>query len=525
MGLPGPNPFPWKYPWVQPVDVNILIVADGERISFFPGTDFSLSAVLDTLNHSPWWVRFNVTKAHRGHDHFGTPDFPSFAFTNPGVDLSAYDEVWFFGDDGPPLTAHENAVIAQFMDAGGGVFATGDHDTLGAGMGAGLLRAGLMRKWNYGGPLGDPPPASGPTRHDTIVAGPDGHFDFYDQSDDRPQNISIRARSGWSPFPWLQQSFPHPLLCGSKGPIDVLPDHMHEGECVIPSTFAGNSAFGAFYTTQTWPGSVQPEIIADATVTAHNDDNFGMVLGKTFGVIAAYDGHQASVGRVSTDATWHHWFNVNLIGDIGPFTVGGGVLPEAIDAHGFNASAQGKKFLKQIKEYHLNTAMWLAPQAKIQAMFDTALAGLPFISPLNEYTGKEPIYVLGTAARDAIGRAASQCVVAEWIKWKLPLTKQPLFDPTIVERLGGDPAPMRGLYLYQEFALGGAVREVFKLRAERRSLREVDAGEVRAAVERGVRHGFAELVGYERRAAKHTELLTEALAEFVAAHERTAAKV
>ncbi|HEY0381380.1 MAG TPA: hypothetical protein VGC72_04210, partial [Candidatus Elarobacter sp.] len=178
-----------------------------------------------------------------------------------------------------------------------------------------------------------------------------------------------------------------------------------------------------------------------------------------------------------------------------------------------------------IKEYHLNTAMWLAPHAKVQAMFDKALAGLPFISPLNEFTGKEPIYVLGTAARDAIGRAASQCVVAEGIKWKLPITKQPLFDPTIVERLGGDPAPMRGLYLYQEFALGGAVREVLRLRAERRSLRDVDAKDVRAAVERGVRNGFAELVAYERRASKHTELLTEALAEFVTVDQRHAAKV
>jgi len=186
-------------------------VADGDRVSFFPGTGFSLSTVIDTLRHSAWWVRFNVTTAHRGMDHYGTPDIPAFAFNKPGVDLSAYDEIWFFGDDGPDLSVDENARIAKFMDNGGGVFATGDHDQLGAGMGAGLLRAGLMRKWKVGGPLGNPPPVLGATRHDTIVPGPDGHYDFYDQSDDRPQTISIRPRYGWSPFPWMQQTFPHAL--------------------------------------------------------------------------------------------------------------------------------------------------------------------------------------------------------------------------------------------------------------------------------------------------------------------------
>ena len=518
MGLPpgnskGPT---WPYPWVQPVDVNILMVADGERITFFPNHDFSLSVVLDTLRHSPWWVRFNITTAHRGTDMYGTPDIPAFSFTKKGVDLSAYDEVWFFGDDGADLSGDENAAIAKFMDAGGGVFATGDHEALGAGMGAGLLRAGLMRKWKFGGPLGDPPPVSDVDRHDTLVPGPDGIYDFFDQSDDRPQFISVRQKFGWSPYPGVQESFPHPLLCGSKGPITVLPDHMHEGECAIPGDFSGSYAAGG-YTTAQWPGSVRPEIIADATVTAHHDEKFGDVNGKTFGVIAAYDGHQASVGRVATDATWHHWFNVNLTGYADPAELSFGT-PEPQDTVGFLGSLQGKKYFAQIKEYHRNVAMWLAPKAKVKAMFDKAVAGLPWIAPLSEYTAKTPIYVLGTAARDAIGRAASQCVIADWIKWNLPLTLQPLSDPTIVERGFGDPAPMRGLYLYREYALGGVVREILALHAERR-LRDADPKTVGAAVERGLRRGFAELVTYEQRAARHTELLTEALREFAAAEQ------
>jgi hypothetical protein len=28
---------------------------------------------------------------------------------------------------------------------------------------------------------------------------------------------------------------------------------MHEGECAVPTSYAGNTTFGAFYTTTTWP--------------------------------------------------------------------------------------------------------------------------------------------------------------------------------------------------------------------------------------------------------------------------------
>jgi hypothetical protein len=45
--------------------------------------------------------------------------------------------------------------------------------------------------------------------------------------------------------------------------------------------------------------------------------------GRPFPVIAAYDGHRvhgpdAQPGRVVTDATWHHFFNINTQ----PFKVG-----------------------------------------------------------------------------------------------------------------------------------------------------------------------------------------------------------
>lgn len=34
----------------------------------------------------------------------------------------------------------------------------------------------------------------------------------------------------------------------------------------------------------------------------------------SFGLVSAYDGHPAGVGRITCDSTWHHFINVNLIG-------------------------------------------------------------------------------------------------------------------------------------------------------------------------------------------------------------------
>ncbi len=512
--MPGTIPLR-PFPWLRPVAVKILIVADGSRISFHPGTGFSLSTVLDTLSHTPWWVRFDVTTAHRGTDPIAPPNLPGFGFAAPGVDLSAYDQIWLFGDDGPDLTAPELAALAQFMDHGGGVFAVGDHQDLGAGMGGGLLRVDSMRKWRYGGPAGDPPPALTPGRYDTLVRGHDGIYDFYDQSDDQPQRISIRPRFGWSPFPWVSASFPHPLLCGSAGPIDVLPDHMHEGEVVVPSDFSGNATYGS-YTTPKWPGTARPEIIADATVTARtgaDQPDYGAVTGKTFGVIGAYDGHIASVGRIAVDSTWHHWFDINLVGDPGDLAA---PYFQPAEAQGFNATPAGRAALARVREYHRNVALWLSPKPKLDAMFDKAVHGLPWLAPVNELHPGEPIALLGRAAVDAIGRTANQCIIAEWIRYRLPESVAQVlraFPPPNPNP--PDPAPMRGLYLYREFALGGVVREV--LTAFERSPKEPDPKELRAVVDRGLRTGFAELLAYERRAAQHVELLAEAFKEFTAA--------
>ena len=148
-------------------------------------------------------VIFEFAKAHRGpgaqagviHD---------FRFDNH--DLTQYDEIWQFGIDRTgldPLSDAELKAVAQFMDGGGGVFATGDHEDLGQPMSARVPRVGSMRRWHWpgAGPDGEPvaPDQSGPGRHDTLVDDPATASPEGDQSDDIPQVVRPRwySSSGW----------------------------------------------------------------------------------------------------------------------------------------------------------------------------------------------------------------------------------------------------------------------------------------------------------------------------------------
>jgi hypothetical protein len=218
-------------------------------------------------------------------------------------DLSVYSQIWLFGinREGPdPLDQDELKALAQFMDQGGGVFATGDHQNLGQAMCAEVPRVRSMRRWYHPnpGPNGEPvaPDQTDDTRHDTVVM--PGV-----QEDAIPQPIRpnwYRRRSGGGLIHRVD-SYPHPLLCGPEGVIEYLPDHMHEGLCEVPGDLAQSFTF-AGYATVEYPGAAGggevPRIVAWART--RNTDN------AEFGVVAAYDGHPAGVGRVVVDATWHH---------------------------------------------------------------------------------------------------------------------------------------------------------------------------------------------------------------------------
>jgi len=157
-----------------PIDPTVAPFAPESDPDFGPDAWFTLSHLINTLRNSPS-PTFTVDLASRGFNAAG--NFPN-AITNttpdpyatiPGpfhfdaVDLTVYDEIWLFGDEGydgspvgPPvggtgepggLTNSELAAITKFMAGGGGLFATGDHDGLGSGMSGNIPRVRYMRKW------------------------------------------------------------------------------------------------------------------------------------------------------------------------------------------------------------------------------------------------------------------------------------------------------------------------------------------------------------------------------------------
>ncbi|HEX4864708.1 MAG TPA: hypothetical protein VFV02_11580, partial [Acidimicrobiales bacterium] len=347
-------------PLLRPCLVRILLVTDGGG-SF--GTDaFGLKALIDALAVPPGpWVRFEITTANRREDP--TADIQGFNFA--AATLKEFDQIWLIGVEGlfsEGLSDAELRAISEFMDDGGGVFATGDHEDLGASMSARVPRVRSMRKWYWPepGPNGEPvaPPGSGTGRFDTLRPGSSPGYQFDDQSDDLPQAIAPRMYPSWG-FPWFRRPvYPHPVLCGPRGIIRVLPDHPHEGECYVPSDLTASFTFDG-YTIEEYPSlskgaHLAPEVIATSTVIGGRTeaDEKGPVDPRSFGAIGVWDGHRVGRGRVLVDATWHHFFNINLVGD--PFS------PDPAKRLGFLATPAGQAAFEEIKAYFRNIAVWLA---------------------------------------------------------------------------------------------------------------------------------------------------------------------
>jgi hypothetical protein len=225
---------------------------------------------------------------------------------------------------------------------------------------------------------------------------------------------------------WIRRVHPHPVLCGPRGILRLLPDHMHEGECYEPTDLTASLTFDG-HTTEEYPAAsgggprVRPEVIAWATVTGGRGggDFGGPVNAKSFGVIGAYDGHRAGVGRVLVDATWHHFFNVNLVGDMGS--------ADPIKSQGFYATPAGRAAYADICAYFRNIAVWLARPASHDCMRWRALWMLRWHHQL--MIELRPDYIregiarielseflrVGVAARDVLGRLASQCQTRLWV--------------------------------------------------------------------------------------------------------------
>jgi len=413
----------WKIPtweivpwWPRPATVRILFYADG-TIQYDGLPFFGLKQVLATLTADPYhWVRFEVTTVHRSGDPSADHDNLDLA---AALQLADFDELWIYSIlPEPGLTAAELAQARQFMDdRGGGVLITGDHENLGAAFGN-LPRAGKMRR------LPAPPPVA-PTWNSTLSSGADATYDFPDQSDAVPQPLTLTRY--WGGVLWRR---PHPLLCSPLGPIDIFPDHQHEGEALAPPPTPATE----------WPGGVRAEIIARGTIVDPSGD-----VGRQVGVLSAYDGHAADVGRIVADSTWHHHFDINLRGVPGDPTRTGFVTP---------GTDEWLSSATKIEHFFVNAAIWLAPPDKQASMRFAAWWPTLWSADLVQLDAKRiPLTDLGAAAWDALGRYAPKCVVFSWV-WELapPQVRKSFLDLT--ERAGALSPPIL------DYLAGAATREL-----------------------------------------------------------------
>lgn len=505
----------------EALGIRILMVTDGSGghvASFGPGdpndTWFGLSEVLRTLNDtSHFLTNFFVTKAHRDTDPgdftamspqdqaLFRPDFQNFKFD--AHDLNAYDEIWLFGVGGVsetnPLTDSELAAIATFMQNGVGVFATGDHEDLGVQLCGRIPRVRSMRKWYFPnpGPLGEPvaPEAIGADRYDTTRAGHDGQYVFDDQSDDIPQAISPRLYS--IALSAIQRvSYPHPLLCGPLGTIDVMPDHMHEGEVITPWELNRTFTFAGKHFTE-YPNNPNtgkppvPEIIAwnqvlrhetPSTENEHIGDPSNFTNPRTFGSIGAYDGHLAKVGRIVTDSTWHHFFDINLIGDP--------VAPPP-KTQGFKASADGQTTLAAIQAYYRNIGLWLAPSGRLRNVWAGMVAVARLTHPLNEMLRFGANY--DTARTMEIGLMTRSILLRLMPDCAFSVIFAPVAGPVYVPPwvpIEGNPGIVVDPMIYEVAAIGGAVTAL----AREVPLNGVDSNaDPREVIARGTQAGLGML--------------------------------
>ena len=317
-------------------------------------------------------------------------------------------------------------------------------------------------------------------------------------------------------------SWPHPLLCGRDGIITTLPDHMHEGDCVVPSHFSDEAEqFGRVegsrpsvfrtYRTVEYPRSadgqrVVPEFVARSAITVPGRE------GETFGAIAAYDGHRANVGRVAVDSTFHHFINGNLVPYFHP-DLGLARLAERAD--------ELVRVRRALEDYYRNVAFWLAPPAKLQAMagsyvwYATTGQVLAEEVPRSDPAAHDP-WDVGALARNVLGRATTRC------------QEMAILGSVLLPKVGGDviigPSPwsreavsgFKGPRLLDpdfllNAALGGAMLAVVEHVpvSPMKPPPDISAEDFSAIITAGSRQGLKRAVEALRGASEHLQHQTD----------------
>lgn len=471
------RPFPFR------THVDILIVVD-TKIATQPGIGFGIGSVIELLREAAvGCMRFRVDIAQRSlgiprvvsNPGAFQPRYTSFRFDmqeDGSHIIDKYEQIWCFGfepgnDAGPdsnidqvgaiPATNTELAKLASWMKVKkGGVFATGDHDYLGASMCRRIPRIGTMRRWTNADSV---PPVSTPDRIDTLRPpspafepgapnGPDNLNNDDHQGDTTIQPIQWVAWQSVQTSIFKRRVRPHPVLCHPRlGPIDVMPDHAHEGLCRDTGAVALNGTYnfdGAGnqpeYPDATAGGpKPAPMIIAYGSTLGDPPYNFEkgpQPARSRFPMISVYDGHLAGVGRCATDSTWHHWMDVNIL----------------------NIKAVGGSDWEKVKRYYINLATWLNPPGySTECLYLSTFTSHFTHVGFQEYSPKLSNLQLGKSLYDHLVFIYGPCWVTQWILDILDILRIRAFtDPRFPEP--GPCLTCPPFELFEISVLGGLVR-------------------------------------------------------------------
>lgn len=424
---------------------RLLIVVD-EEISLSPGANsFGIERVIRILRETNvGCMHFHVDIGLRSPGAFSVvaaptatnPKYLGFRFDSNLPDgskvISHYDEVWCFGfkphagfspptNDAEinaagslPASDAELATLTTWMNNKGGVFATGDHDFLGAPMCHRIPRVGTMRAWTNAQNV---PPINSADRIDTnrpFNAAEQMGTEVVEsdrQGDSLPQQIEWTAWMSFSHYAWHVHRRPHPVLCHpSLGPINVMPDHPHEGVVfdhvaqpdvgLAAITLTNNYNFGGTVTGLEYPApaGVQPLPMVIAYGHTLSDPPLmhakGLSPAKRFAMISVYDGHRIDIGRVATDSTWHHWMNLNIT----------------------QLEVAGGSNWEKIKRYYLNLAVWLAPPHIMRHCFHIHVLESFYSYPgIEEFHYKADLLEMGFSFRHRLAKLYGPCWVTQYV--------------------------------------------------------------------------------------------------------------
>ena len=453
----------------------------------------------------------------------GQPHYANFKFnsTKSGGQkiLDDFDVMYIFAvNSGSPTNMNDEELSAlhEWMNAGHGVFATGDHSTLGQRLASRIPRVGTMRKWTEEDEV---PPGTTEKRIDTNQPDPSNPGQLNGtavipnsaQSDEFPQKITVLPFRKVPAGPLREIHYPHEILCHPQhGKFNVMPDHPQEGECFRPRDITIDAKV-RFETEvdndDEYPkvsGSREhPRIIARGRNSHEYDLEKGEVDPYVFDMISVYDGYKANVGRVVVDSTWHHWYGMNI--------------DDIKDAGGENWAKIGR--------YFLNIAKYLAPEGLyknrctwdiIDAQFD-----YPFVEEFVWDKTADNIYDIGVSFHESLTRRIGNCGTIQLAIYRICEYKPWLCELLERETLPGldprDPSPVclscPPIDVLIKYALGGIaiqtadIRESVKARFSGKAHKcaTLDTKDIDQQIDKGVAFGVDEFLKHLSHDINQTE--------------------